>query len=176
MQKEKVLQMYKIGSIVVYGTEGLCKICDITERTFGKETSEYYVLSPLANEAETVFVPKNNEKVLKRMRPILSKERASELLEAAPSEYGEWVENDRERQQIYKQILLCGSSEELLMMTRALYLHQIELLERGKKLHAADERFLKDAEKMLFEELAYVYNITVAEVLPLITRKKETGR
>ena len=168
--------MYKIGSIVVYGTEGLCKICDITERTFGKETSEYYVLSPLSNEAETVFVPKNNEKVLKRMRPILSKERASELLEAAPSEYGEWVENDRERQQIYKQILLCGSSEELLMMTRALYLHQIELLERGKKLHAADERFLKDAEKMLFEELAYVYNITVAEVLPLITRKKETGR
>ena len=168
--------MYKIGSIVVYGTEGLCKICDITERTFGKETSEYYVLSPLSNEAETVFVPKNNEKVLKRMRSILSKQRASELLEAAPSEYGEWVENDRERQQLYKQILLCGSSEDLLMMTRALYLHQIELLERGKKLHAADERFLKDAEKMLFEELAYVYNITVAEVLPLITRKKETGR
>ena len=168
--------MYKIGSIVVYGTEGLCKICDITERTFGKETSEYYVLSPLSNEAETVFVPKNNEKVLKRMRPILSKERASELLEAAPSEYGEWVENDRERQQMYKQILLCGSSEDLLMMTRALYLHQIELLELGRKLHAADERFLKEAEKMLFEELAYVFNITVAEVLPLITRKKGTGR
>ena len=168
--------MYKIGSIVVYGTEGLCKICDITERTFGKETSEYYVLSPLSNEAETVFVPKNNEKVLKRMRSILSKERASELLEAAPSEYGEWVENDRERQQMYKQILLCGSSEDLLMMTRALYLHQIELLERGRKLHAADERFLKEAEKMLFEELAYVFNITVAEVLPLITRKKGTGR
>ena len=142
--------MYKIGSIVVYGTEGLCKICDITERTFGKETSEYYVLSPLSNEAETVFVPKNNEKVLKRMRSILSRERASELLEAAPSEYGEWVENDRERQQMYKQILLCGSSEDLLMMTRALYLHQIELLERGRKLHAADERFLKEAEKMLF--------------------------
>ena len=168
--------MYKIGSIVVYGTEGLCKICDITERTFGKETSEYYVLSPLSNEAETVFVPKNNEKVLKRMRSILSKQRASELLEAAPSEYVEWVENDRERQQMYKQILLCGSSEDLLMMTRALYLHQIELLERGKKLHAADERFLKDAEKMLFEELAYVFGITVSEVLPLMIKKKETGK
>ena len=168
--------MYKIGSIVVYGTEGLCKICDITERTFGKETSEYYVLSPLSNEAETVFVPKNNEKVLKRMRPILSKERASELLEAAPSKYSEWVENDRERQQVYKQILLCGSSEDLLTMTRALYLHQIELLERGKKLHAADERFLKEAEKMLFEELAYVFGITVSEVLPLIIKKKETGK
>ena len=76
---------------------------------------------------------------------------------------------------MYKQVLLCGSSEDLLRMTRALYLHQIELLERGRKLHAADERFLKEAEKMLFEELAYVFNITVAEVLPLIIRKKETG-
>ena len=167
--------MYKIGSIVVYGTEGLCKICDITERTFGKETMEYYVLSPVENGAETIFVPKNNEKILKRMRPILSRKRAAELLEAPPSELGEWVENDRERQQVYKQVLLCGSSEDLLRMTRALYLHQIELLERGRKLHAADERFLKEAEKMLFEELAYVFDITVAEVLPLITRKKETG-
>ena len=167
--------MYKIGSIVVYGTEGLCKICDITERTFGKETMEYYVLAPVENGAETIFVPKNNEKILKRMRPILSRERATELLEAPPSELGEWVENDRERQQVYKQVLLCGSSEDLLRMTRALYLHQIELLERGRKLHAADERFLKEAEKMLFEELAYVFDITVAEVLPLIIRKKETG-
>ena len=167
--------MYKIGSIVVYGTEGLCKICDITERTFGKETMEYYVLAPVENGAETIFVPKNNEKILKRMRPILSRERATELLEAPPSELGEWVENDRERQQMYKQVLLCGSSEDLLRMTRALYLHQIELLERGRKLHAADERFLKEAEKMLFEELAYVFDITVAEVLPLIIRKKEIG-
>ena len=167
--------MYEIGSIVVYGTEGLGRICDIEERTFGKDTLEYYVLCPVSNQAETVFVPKNNEKILKRMRPILSKERAEELLKAPPVEYSQWVENDRERQQLYKQILLCGSSEELLIMTRNLYLHQIGLLEQGKKLHAADERFLKDAEKMLFEELAYVFGITVSEVLPMIIEKKEAG-
>ena len=165
--------MYKIGSIVVYGTEGLCKICDITKRTFGKETTEYYVLRPLSNEAETVFVPKNNEKVLSRMRPVLTKEKAEELLEAPPSDYGEWIPDDRERQQYYKQILLCGSGEDILKMTRALYLHQVKLLEKKKKLHAADERFLKEAEKMLFEELAYVFGITVEEVLPLIIKRKE---
>ena len=32
------------------------------------------------------------------------------------------------------------------------------------------------AEKMLFEELAYVFGITVSEVLPLIIKKKETGK
>ena len=168
--------MYEIDTIVVYGTEGICRICDITERTFGNETTEYYVLRPLANESETVFVPKRNDKILKRMRPVLSKERAEELLDAPPTEYKEWVGNDRERQQMYKQILLCGSGEDLLMMTRALYLHRIDLLEHGKKLHAADERFLKDAEKMLFDELAYVFHISTAEVLPLIISKKETGR
>ena len=48
-----------------------------------------------------------------------------------------------------------------------------KLLEKKKKLHAADERFLKEAEKMLFEELAYVFGITVEEVLPLIIKRKE---
>ena len=165
--------MYKIGSIVVYGTEGLCKICDITERTFGKETREYYVLQPLDNQGETVFVPKNGEKVLSRMRPILTKNKAEELLEAPPADYVDWIPNDRERQQHYKQVLLCGSGEEILKMTRTLYLHQIKLLEQKKKLHAADERLLKEAEKMLFEELAYVFGITVEEVLPLIIKRKE---
>lgn len=165
--------MYNIGDIVVYGTEGLCKIHDVTERKFGKDTVEYYVLSPLSNEAETVYVPKNNEKVMSKMRHILSPESASKLLEEVPSEPLDWVDNDRDRQQVYKDILLCGSSEDILRMTRTLYLHQVKLLEKGKKLHAADERFLRDAEKMLFDELAYVFGITTAEVLPLIIRKKE---
>ena len=29
--------MYKIGDIVIYGAEGLCRIVDITEKKFGKE-------------------------------------------------------------------------------------------------------------------------------------------
>lgn len=168
--------MYKIGDIVVYGTEGLCEICDITEKTFGKETIEYFVLRPVSKKEETVYVPRHNEKVLARMRHVLSIEEADQLLIAEAEHRREWVPVDRERQKIYKEILLCGSSADILSMTRTLYIHQIEQQQKGKKLHAADERFMHDAEKMLFEELAYVYNISVAEVLPMIIAKKEAAK
>ncbi|MBQ4650025.1 MAG: CarD family transcriptional regulator [Firmicutes bacterium] len=166
--------MYKVGDIVVYGTEGLCEICDITEKTFGKETIEYFVLRTLNKGGEMVYVPKNNQKVLERMRHVLTLEEAETILTENPAEPAEWVQSDRERQKIYKQILLCGSIRDVINMTRTLYIHQIEQEEKGKKLHAADERFMRDAEKMLFEELAFVYKIPVAEVLPMIISKKGT--
>ncbi len=171
--RRKALWMYKIGDIVVYGTEGLCEICDITEKTFGKENIEYYVLRPKNKIEETVYVPKNNEKILTRMRHILTRDEANALLEATMEDSQEWVVCDRDRMKLYKDILLYGSSKDILQMTRTLYLHQLEQLEVGKKLHAADERFLRDAEKMLFEELAYVFNISIEEVLPMIIEKKE---
>ena len=166
--------MYRVGDIVVYGTEGLCEICDITERTFGNDTIEYFVLRTFNKGGEMVYVPKNNKKVLERMRHVLTFDEAEAILTEGPAQPAEWVSSDRERQKVYKQILLCGSIRDILSMTRTLYIHQLELEGKGKKLHAADERFMRDAEKMLFEELAYVYKISVEEVLPMIISKKGT--
>ena len=114
--------MYKIGDVVVYGTEGLCEICDITEKTFGRETIEYFVLTPVGKAEETVYVPKNNEKVLARMRHVLTMAEADALLEEGPDQEKEWEPVDRERQKLYKEILLCGSSRDVLAMTRMVYL------------------------------------------------------
>lgn len=164
--------MFNVGDVVIYGTTGICKLEGITENEFGGEKIEYYVLSPLSRKDDTVFVPKNNEKILSRMRHVLTKEKARELLDNLPEEPMEWITNDRERQRAYKDILLYGSSADVLMMTRSLYLHQLEQYEKGKKLHASDERFLKDAEKMVFDELAYVFGISTQEVLPMITHLK----
>lgn len=41
----------------------------------------------------------------------------------------------------------------------------------GKKLHACDERFFRDAEKMLYEEFAAALNIDKEGVLPFILSK-----
>ena len=168
--------MYKVGDIVVYGTEGLCEICDITEKTFSKENIEYFVLRTFNKGGEMVYAPKNNEKVMERMRYVLTFDEAEAILAEGLGDAAEWVVSDRERQKVYKHILLCGSVRDILSMSRAVYLHQIELESKGKKLHAADERFMRDAEKMLFEELAYVYKITTAEVLPMIISKKGTHK
>ena len=162
--------MYNIDDVVVYGTEGICKITGITEMKFGGEKSEYYILAPVEKEENTVYVPKNNEKVLKRMRKILSADEAKDLIASLPMEPMTWITNDRERQMAYKDIILTGKPEEVFRMVSTLYNKQKDQLAIGKKLHASDERFLRDAEKMLFNEIGYALNIKPQEVLSVILK------
>ncbi|MGN0625751.1 MAG: hypothetical protein ACI4I8_05750, partial [Oscillospiraceae bacterium] len=68
----------------------------------------------------------------------------------------------------YQQILSGGDRTELIKMIKALYFHQKEQQKNGKRLHIPDERFLKDAENMLYEEFAYVLKIRKEQVLPFI--------
>ncbi len=163
--------MYKIDDVVVYGTEGICRITGITEMKFGGEKSEYYILAPVEKEENTVYVPKNNEKVLKRMRKILTADEANKLIDSLPMEPMTWIANDRERQMAYKDIILCGKPEEVFRMVSTLYLKQKDQLAIGKKLHASDERFLRDAEKMLFNEIGYALKIKPQEVLSIILKR-----
>ena len=53
-------------------------------------------------------------------------------------------------------------------MLRTLYLHREEQLSKGKKLHNIDERFFREAEKLLFDEIALVLHIKPSQVLPFI--------
>ena len=163
--------MFNINDVVVYGTEGICKVTGITEMKFGGEKSEYYILAPVEKEENTVYVPKNNEKVLQRMRKILSAEEANQLIASLPMEPMEWIPNDRERQAVYKNIILCGKPEEVFSMVSTLYHKQKAQLAIGKKLHASDERFLREAERMLFNEIGYALNIKPQEVLSMIIRQ-----
>ena len=162
--------MYQIGDIVVYGTEGIAEIGGEIEREFGGQKMKYFVLHPIEKKTETVYVPIGNEKAMSKMRGILTKEEAETLISNLPQERPAWIKNDRERQKVYRDTLLFGSSQEVLTMARALHLHQIEQLARGKKLHAADERFMRDAEKMIFAELSYALGITQEEVLQRLVR------
>ena len=165
----EVMEMYKIGDIVIYGTEGLCKIVDITEKKFGKEVIEYYVLEPVDSAASTTYVPLKNEKSLSKMRHILKEEEILEIIKELPSDEIQWIASDRERRQVFRDIILFGDSKDIIKLARTIHLHQKELSSKGRKLHIADERFLKDAERMIFDEIAYVMHIDKGEVIDFIT-------
>lgn len=167
------MDIYQVGDIVVYGSEGLCRIEEITEKKFGKEAIKYYVLKQVNKDDSVTYVPINNERSLSKMRHILTKKEILELIKGMPTEAATWVENDRDRQKAFKEIILYGDSKDLIKLVRGLYLHQKEQMEKGKKLHIADERFFKDAEKIIYEEIAYVFDIEQEEVLDFITRSVE---
>ena len=62
--------MYKIGTVVVYGSEGVCEITEITSMKFANSENEslYYVLSPVSSRGSKVFVPCDNEALVSKMQ------------------------------------------------------------------------------------------------------------
>ncbi|MCB6993601.1 CarD family transcriptional regulator [bacterium 210820-DFI.6.37] len=160
--------MFQINDTVLYGAEGVFKIAEVTEMDFKNGKMDYFVLKSLSNENATIFVPTENEALMAKMRRVLSADEIYEMIKAMPEESPIWIEDESIRMKEYKEILLRGDHREIVKLIKALYLHRQKQKEIGKNLHKIDERFLKDAEKLLYDEFAYVLNIQPEQVLPFI--------
>ena len=159
---------YKVNDTILYGTHGVCRITEISERQFHDECREYYVLKPIYDDKATLFVPVMNERLVDKMRRVLTAAEIHELIEKMADENTIWIENESVRKEKYKEVLSQGDRVELVRLVKTLYHHQEEQRAKGKKLHMADERFMKDAERMLHAEFAHVLNIKYEQVLPFI--------
>lgn len=162
--------MFKTDEVVLYGTNGVCKITDITNKRVGKEKIQYYVLKPMGSQTSTLFVPTQNENLVGKMRYVMTQQQINEILESIPkdSESSKWIENKNERFIAYKNIISAGECEELVSLIRTIHIHADRQTRVGKKLHISDERFLKEAEKMVCDEFSLVLNIDQNEVLSMI--------
>ena len=163
--------MRQIGEVVLYGTDGVCRISEITEKKFGKETVRYYVLSALYRSSSVIYVPVGNEKLEAKMRDILSKEDIDALITGLPGEESIWIENEPLRKIKYKEIITGGDRRNLFRLIKTLYEHRENQESSGKKMHMTDERFMKDAEKILYDEIAHVMGIDHRDVVGYITDK-----
>ena len=110
----------------------------------------------------------DNEKLIAKMRRILSEEEIYELIKAMPDKNGAWIENKNERNEYFRSILSNGDRAEIIKLIKIIYQHKEELKAIGKKLHASDEQFFKEAEKVIYDEFALVLNIRYDQVLPFI--------
>lgn len=161
--------MFNVNDMVIYGTDGVCRITDITVKSFADTSAEYYVLQPVRKKGQsTVFVPVHNEKLTSKMQYILSTDEIRELINSMPDEDLLWLDDENARKLQYKEILSTGDRQSLIRLIKTLYLHQQKLQANGKKLHASDDRFFKEAEKMLYNEFAHVLNIKPDQVLEVI--------
>ncbi len=155
---------YDINDTVLYGTNGVCIIAEITKRKIGNELVEYYILKPIYNEGSTIFVPTANETLTSRMKSIISREELCSAIETASLECLVWIDNEPERKQKYREILEIGSVYDILQLMRTLYLRRDKVSELGKKLYVSDERLLKDTEKIIFDEVAFVLDMERSKV------------
>ncbi len=160
--------MFSVGDTVVYGTQGVCTIKELSMLKLGKVKGEYYVLTPVADTGSVVYVPTANEKLLGKMRAVLSCDEANELILDAAREPMPWIADDSSRKVFCDDIVKNGSRKELMRLVGMLYTHREELKEQKKHFHNIDAQYLKAAEHLLHDELAYALGIPTEEVADYI--------
>ena len=163
--------MYKVNDTVLYNTHGVCKIVEISEKDFGGNHAECYALKPVFHDKSMVFIPVNSSNALAKMHRILSVDQIYSLIKAMPDENTAWIQDKDLRREYYEQVLSGDNREELIKLIKTLHSYHESLLLEGKKMHTTDRYFMKEAEKRLHEEFAYVLNIKPEEVIPFIIKQ-----
>lgn len=160
--------MFKIGDVVLYGIQGICKITGIEVKQLGKTALDYYALTPIYNENTVLFVPIDNEKLTSKMQNILTKQQAKQLIEKASGTAVLEICDEAAKREQYREILSSGNRELLMSLIKTIRLERAERSKINKKLNMSDEQTLYKAERLLFNEIAYVLDIEPQEAQRLI--------
>ena len=160
--------MFSVGDTVVYGSQGVCRIEGTQSKKIRGEYVDYIVLKPVYDQNSTVFVPKNNEELLAKMREILSADEIYRIISELPERDPIWIDDDNIRKAKYQEMIDEGDRRKIMLIIKTLYRHKLEQEEKGRRLDQADEFILRQAEKLLHDEFALVLDIRPDEVVPFI--------
>ena len=163
--------MYKVGEIIAYGSQGICRVEEITARQIGDFSADYYILKPLYDSRSTVSVPVANEKLTARMRLPLDRKGASELVKSMDGAATLWIDDDNKRRESYNSLVTEGDPYRIAALFKTLVLRRKELESLSRKLRTVDENFLRQTEKLLCNELSYAGVGDMTEIRQLLLSK-----
>ncbi len=146
--------MLQVNDYIVYGRIGVCKIEDIgTLNLTGIDKKEvYYTIIPVYSEKSKLFIPAENLKIV--MRKILIKEEALQLIDDIPNIEIIWTNNEREREEVYKEAVKKCDCRDWIRIIKTLNLKKQEHIAHGQKFTNSDKKYLQIAEESLYGELA----------------------
>lgn len=156
--------MFNVSETVVYGTAGVCVISEIKEMSApgvkgkGCSAAKYYVLRPLESPTSQLYIPTDNELLTSKIKHIMTKDEADDML-SDTTDYVPWIEERRARAEEYSKIISGGDKRQVLSVLRLLYGAKVEAESQGKKQYIADKKNMDLAEKVIGEELSYIYEL-----------------
>ena len=144
---------YEIGVLVSKPVTGICKIEDILYLTPQDERNKklYYLIKPVEDEKEKIYIPVSNSD--SRLRLCLTKDEAWNLIERIPEIPTAWINNEKLREQSYKEAVKANDPEALVAIIKMIYQRKEKRLAQGKKCTATDARYFQIAENLLYMEL-----------------------
>lgn len=151
--------MYAVGTSVLYGRTGVCRVEKIGAPPFQKKDGDsYYTLRSLfSTSGELIYIPVDTAV---SMRPLIGGGEASDYLERIPKLKPEAFASRKpaELTAHYQEALSSCEPESCLMLIKEIYLKEKELAAHKKKLGQVDSRYLKIAERLVCEEFAVALN------------------
>lgn len=168
---EEVCFVYQVGDIILYGRTGVCQVTGIASiKSPGENAKLCYMLKPLYQTC-TISTPVDNDKVF--MRPVISKADAQRLIDGIPRIHAEAYHN-RNLPQLkdhYRSVLDSHDCGDILALTLSIYAKKKLAEAHKRKVGAVDERFLREAEDLLFGEFSVALDIPRDEVQSYIARR-----
>lgn len=160
--------MFDIGEYVVYGNKGVCEVKKIGPVDIPGMSSDrkYYTLSQVYTKGSTIYVPVDKED--SGLRYVLTKEEVNELIDEIPSMKPVWIQNDKEREQLFTENIRKADTKRLVEMMIALYERRERRIADGKKATSTDERYFHAAEDILFGEIGVVLGVNKNEVKDIL--------
>ena len=146
-------ERFKLSDTVMYGGHGACTLVEITQKDFGGEFKDYYVLRPVYRGNSIFYVPIDSDALTSKIHPIKTADEIISLVSATVA--CKWTIEDRARQNELKAIIEGGGTEKFISVYKMLLSMQETLFAQGKKMRAADERVMKEIEKLLLEEFNF---------------------
>ena len=164
--------MFTIGSLILYGSTGVCSVDSIGETPFRSPKEEkrlYYTLTPLRSSG-TIYVPVDSKVY---MRPILTREAAQALIDRIPEIQQAQCDTGDYRMvaQQYRAFLDTHCCEDLIQLIKAVYSKSQALTKAGRKPGKVDQDFQKRAEQLLHDEFSAALGIPFDEVGDYITQR-----
>lgn len=156
--------MIAVGDVVHYGMDGVCEVAGIVEKKLGGQMQRYFELRPHYRHNIAVFLPVANEQLLSRVRPVLSREEVLSAVHELNEADSIWIDADNARKEAFQSIIRSGDHRQLVSLIKTLYERKLQMQEDGRKLRSVDSAFLKDAERLINEEFAFVLGIEPAQV------------
>ena len=159
--------MFEIGTNVVFGNHGICRIEDIaTGLEFGMPKSleraklMYYKLSPLFVTAYSViYTPVDNSDSLREA--IGEKEAREYLSSLSESEVEVFGDNSQGKlREHYQQLTADDMPDSYLRLIKEVHRKKVAAGLRHKRLGQVDEIYLKRAEELVCREFAAALNTT----------------
>ncbi|MGN0299391.1 MAG: CarD family transcriptional regulator [Lachnospiraceae bacterium] len=163
--------MFAVGDYIVRANDGVCKIEGVVQMDmFHKnEVKDYYLLIPLEQNCSKIYV--SVERADSQLRKAVNEQEAWSIIDEIPEIEETWIQNDREREMIYRQAIQSCDLKALVGIIKNMYHRRERRVAQGKKNTAVDEKYFKLAENHLYGELAFALGKKKDEMEELITKR-----